>query len=95
MIEKRPKRDQFGRQQRVAEFFDEFTTEENSHHRWHDSHPHALGSTWDYFDSDTSGRRPAGFHFFLTPPQPKSVKEVFGYVRFPHMAHVRRNDVQL
>src|SRR5260370_29302797 len=24
---------------------------------------------WDYFDSDTSARSPAGYHFFLTPPR--------------------------
>jgi hypothetical protein len=33
---------------------------------------------WDYFDPDTSGRQSAGFHFFLTPPQPRPAKELLG-----------------
>jgi hypothetical protein len=49
---------------------------------------------WDYFDSDTSARRPAGYHFFLTPPEPKSAKEIFGPPRFPHMTRVRINTIR-
>jgi hypothetical protein len=50
---------------------------------------------WDYFDPDTSGRRPAGYHFFLTPPEPRPAKEIFLQARFPHMLHVRLNDFRL
>src|SRR6266851_56894 len=49
---------------------------------------------WDYFDSDTSARRPAGYHFFLTPPEPKSANEIFGPPRFPHMTSVRINTIR-
>jgi len=49
---------------------------------------------WDHFDNDTSGRQSAGYHFFLTPPQPKPVQEVFGNARFPHMTSIRLNDVR-
>jgi hypothetical protein len=48
-----------------------------------------------YFDSETSGQKSAGYHFFLKPPQPKPAKEVFGYARLPHMASVRLNDLRL
>ena len=50
---------------------------------------------WDYLDPDTSGRRPAGYHFFLTPPEPRPVKEVFGPPRYPHMVRIRKNDIRL
>jgi hypothetical protein len=50
---------------------------------------------WDYLDPDTSGRQSAGFHFFLTPPKPRSAEEVFGQARFPHMVHVRLSELQL
>jgi hypothetical protein len=50
---------------------------------------------WDYFDNDSSGRSPAGYHFFLTPPEPKPVKEIFRPPRFPHMAIVYLNDARL
>src|SRR5262249_1490675 len=49
---------------------------------------------WDYFDADTSGRRSAGYHFFLSPPQPLPAGEVFRYSRYPHMVHVRINDLR-
>src|SRR5947209_4150820 len=47
---------------------------------------------WDYFDPDTSGRRSAGYHFFLTPPDPRPARELFPQPRFPHMLHVLVND---
>ncbi len=50
---------------------------------------------WDYFDNDTSGRVSAGYHFFLTPPEPKSAKEVFGPPRYPHMVRVFVDDFRL
>jgi hypothetical protein len=51
---------------------------------------------WNYFDNDTSGRLSAGYHFFLTPPEPRPVEEVFGEPpRFPHMASVLVNDFRL
>src|SRR5882672_376031 len=49
---------------------------------------------WDYFDSDTSARRPAGYHFFLIPPESKSAREIFGPPRFPHMTRVRVNTIR-
>jgi hypothetical protein len=27
---------------------------------------------WDNFDPDSSGRSPAGYHFFLKPPKPRT-----------------------
>jgi hypothetical protein len=50
---------------------------------------------WDHFDRDSSGRQSAGYHFFLTPPQPKPAQEIFGNARFPHMTSIRLNDVRL
>ena len=50
---------------------------------------------WDYFDPDTSARRPAGYHFLLRPPEPRPAKEVFGPPRYPHMVRVRKNDIRL
>ena len=50
---------------------------------------------WDYFDSDTSGRQPAGYHLFLMPPEPRPVKDVFGPPRYPHMTKVRVDDFRL
>ena len=50
---------------------------------------------WDYFDSDTSGRRSAGYHFFLLPPEPRPVKDVFGPPRYPHMTKIRVDDLRL
>ncbi|HYW69446.1 MAG TPA: hypothetical protein VE961_00335 [Pyrinomonadaceae bacterium] len=50
---------------------------------------------WDYFDDDTSGRQSAGYHFILTPPAPRRVKEVFPRERFPHLTRSRINDVRL
>ena len=49
---------------------------------------------WDHFDRDTSGRQSSGYHFFLTPPQPKPAQEVFGNARFPHMTSIRLNDLR-
>lgn len=49
---------------------------------------------WDYFDPDTSGRTSAGYHFFLTPPEPKSAAEVFVRTRYPHLTRVRLNDIR-
>ena len=49
---------------------------------------------WDYFDPDTSGRTSAGYHFFLTPPEPKSATEIFGQARFPHMTRVRLSTIR-
>lgn len=33
---------------------------------------------WSYFDPMTSGRRPAGYHFFTEKPEVKGRGEVFG-----------------
>ena len=49
---------------------------------------------WVYFDPDYSGRSPAGYHFFLTPPAPQ--RATFGYpVRFPEIVRVMTNDLRL
>src|SRR2546421_9980726 len=49
---------------------------------------------WDYFDPDTSGRTSAGYHFFLTPLEPKSAAEVFGQTRYAHLTRVRLNTIR-
>src|SRR6266404_8349871 len=49
---------------------------------------------WDYFDPDSSGKSRAGYHFFLTPPNPKTA--IFSYkVRFPDLIRVRLNKLRL
>ena len=48
---------------------------------------------WDYYDSNTSGRSPAGYHFFLKPPDPKSAH--FRYQVRPEHVRVRKNDIRL
>jgi hypothetical protein len=50
---------------------------------------------WDYVDPDTSARSSAGYHFVLTPPQPRPAKEVFGPPRFPHQVHVQSSTLRL
>src|SRR6267154_2498359 len=49
---------------------------------------------WDYFDPDTSGRASAGYHFLLTPPEPKSATEIFAQPRYPHMTRVRLSTIR-
>src|SRR3979409_565965 len=49
---------------------------------------------WDYFDPDSSGRSRAGYHFFLTRPNPKTA--TFTYkVRFPDLVRVSLDDLRL
>src|SRR5260221_14715718 len=49
---------------------------------------------WDYFDPDSSAKSRAGYHFFLTPPSPKTA--TFSYkVRFPDIVRVRLDDLRL
>lgn len=36
---------------------------------------------WEYFDNDSSGRSPAGYHFILMRPALKSPMEMFGVER--------------
>ena len=49
---------------------------------------------WDYFDPNTSGTSSAGYHFFLSPPDPKTAN--FRYnVTFPEHIRVRKNPVRL
>ena len=49
---------------------------------------------WDYFDPDASGRASAGYHFLLTPPEPKSATEIFAQPRYPHMTRVRLSTIR-
>lgn len=46
---------------------------------------------WEYFDADSSGRSPAGYHFFLMPPALKSPQEMFGVpkMRIPNAVRAR------
>ena len=49
---------------------------------------------WNYYDSDSSGRSSAGYHFFLKPPDPTFAH--FKYqVRFPEYIRTTRNDLRL
>ncbi len=50
---------------------------------------------WEYFDTDTSARSSAGYHFFLTPPKPRPAQEVFDRPRFPHNVHVLLSEWRL
>lgn len=49
---------------------------------------------WEYFDRGTSGQRPAGYHFFLSPPDPKGANFTYPLGIRPHII-VRRNLVRL
>ncbi len=46
---------------------------------------------WEYFDNDSSGRSPAGYHFLLMPPPLKSPQEMFGVaeMRVPDQVYVQ------
>jgi hypothetical protein len=52
---------------------------------------------WEYFDNDSSGRSPAGYHFLLMRPALKSTQEMFGVpkLRVPDQVRVEVDLFQL